>query len=177
MSESFDELYLQPDLTAAEAYLLRAEHNLLLSPQADEFCRQIVQLGKLPSVAYEIAFAVLDRDTGEWVKPDHAPYQASKLLRNPDVVGRIKELREEIVKFGTIERAELIQTLKSLALDPDIRASDRIAATAQLTRMEGFNKEVEAGTGGTLIIQLPFAPNPLLTSPPMKLVEGITLDN
>lgn len=177
MSESFDLLYLQPDLDAKEARELREEKMLLLSPQAEEFCRQIVQLGKLPSVAYEIAFAVQDAETNEWVKPDHALYHAGRLLRVGDVVEKIKALRQEVVKFGTIERVELIQTLKSIALDPDTKTSDRIAAAAQLTRMEGFSKEAEVAPGGTLVIQLPFAPNQLLTAPPMKLVEGIVLDN
>lgn len=169
--------YLTPDLTPREKMVLRGDANLLLSEKANEFVRQIVQLGRLPSEAYERAFSVLDTDTGEWVKPDHCAYQSALLLRNPDVLERVKEEREAIKMFGTIEREELILTLKGIALDPSLKPADRIAASAQLTRMEGLNKEQDVAPGGTIVIQLPFTPQTLVSAPAIKIVEGETLDN
>lgn len=89
-----------------------------------------------------------DADTNEWVKPDHALYQAGRLLRVADVVEKIKALRQEVVKFGTIERVELIQTLKSIALDPETKTSDRIAAAAQLNRMEASTRRLRSPPAG-----------------------------
>jgi hypothetical protein len=181
----FDTLYMNPPETKKELREMRAEHTLLLAPQVEEFCRQVVQLGKIPTLAYESAFAVemeeydetLDLNVKRWVKPDHASYHASRLLKNKDVVERIKELRDEIILFGQIERAEVIQTLKSIALDPDAKNSDRVAAAAQLNRMEGFCKEAESNNvGGTLTLVLPFSPQKLVSAPAPKLVEGEVLD-
>jgi hypothetical protein len=182
---SFDDTYMNPPETKKELREMRAEHTLLLAPQVEEFCRQVVQLGKIPTLAYESAFAVevevfdevLDLNVKRWIKPDHASYHASRLLKNKDVVERIKELRDEIILFGQIERAEVIQTLKSIALDPDAKNSDRVAAAAQLNRMEGFCKEPEnVGIGGTLTLVLPFSPQKLVSAPAPKLIEGEVLD-
>jgi hypothetical protein len=182
----FDSLYMNPPETKKELREMRGDHTLLLAPQVEEFCRQVVQLGRLPTVAYEVAFAIeqtefdeeLELNVKRWIKPDHPSYHASRLLKNKDVVARIKELRDEIVMFGQIERAEVIQTLKSIALDPDAKNSDRVSAAAQLNRMEGFNKEPEAGgIGGTLTLVLPFVPQKLVSAPVPKLIEGEVLDS
>ena len=131
----FDDLYLNAD-TKQEVVALREDAGLLLSQQAESFCRQLVMLGRLPIDAYEIAYSVeetyrdevLDVELKRWVKPDHANYLARRLMRNRDVIDYINVLRAQVLEHGKIERAEVIQSLKSITLDPDQKSSDRIAA-------------------------------------------------
>ena len=164
---TFDQLYLNAPLVSTDDQeraigAMRAESSLLLSQQAEVFCREIVLHGRLPTRAYEIAFAVQDVELGTWVVPDNPSWNASKLLRTPEVVGRIKEIRDEMVSWGgRIEREEIINSLRSILLDPDTKASDKLGASKQLSQLEAFEKAPDAQVGGTLVIQLPFSPNQL----------------
>lgn len=176
-SESFDELYLNAPKETKELNKLRKEGRLLVSNQVEEFCRHVIQFGRLPVVAYEMAFSVIDADTGEIIKPDHATYYAGQMMKRKDVLDYMKELRKQIVQSGNIDREQIIQTLRGLLLDPDVKASDRIAAAAQLNRMENFNKEADALPGATLVINLPFTPQPLVSAPPMRIIDGEVVDN
>ena len=164
---TFDQLYLNAPLVSTEDQeqvirVMRAESSLLLSQQAEVFCREIVLHGRLPTRAYEIAFAVQDAELGQWIIPDNPSWNASKLLRTPEVVGRIREIRDEMVSWGgRIEREEIINSLRAILLDPDSKASDKLGASKQLSQLEAFEKAPDVQAGGTLIIQLPFAPNQL----------------
>jgi len=164
---TFDQLYLNAPLVSTDDQeraigAMRAESSLLLSQQAEVFCREIVLHGRLPTRAYEIAFAVQDVELGTWVVPDNPSWNASKLLRTPEVVGRIKEIRDEMVSWGgRIEREEIINSLRSILLDPDSKAADKLGASKQLSQLEAFEKAPDAQVGGTLVIQLPFSPNQL----------------
>lgn len=181
---SFDALYLNAD-NQQEVVALREDADLLLSQQAETFCRQIVLFGKLPIDAYEIAYAVeedyhdeaLDANLKRWVKPQHAAYLASQLLKKRDVIDYIKMLRAQVLEHGKIERAEVIQSLKAITLDPAAKHSDRIAAAGQLSKLEGFNKEQDTGQGGSLTIVMPWVPQQLTSAPPTKEIRGEVLDN
>lgn len=180
----FDALYLNAD-DQKEVVALREDADLLLSQQAETFCRQIVLFGKLPIDAYEIAYAVeesyfdeaLDIEMKRWVKPQHAAYLASQLLKKRDVIDYIKMLRAQVLEYGKIERAEVIQSLKAITLDPAAKHSDKIAAAGQLNKMEGFNKEQDTGQGGSLTIIMPWVPQQLTSAPPTKEIRGEVLDN
>lgn len=181
---TFDALYLNAE-TKQEVVKLREDADLLLSQQAEMFCRQLVLFGRLPIDAYEIAYSVeetyfdetLQIEMKRWVKPEHAAYLASRLMRNRDVIDYIKVLRAQVLEHGRIERAEVIQSLKSIALDPSQKSSDRIQAASQLNKMEGFNKEQDTGQGGSLTIVMPWVPQQLTSAPTMKEVKGEVLDN
>ena len=164
---TFDDIYLNAPLVstedkAAAIQVMRAESSLLISQQAEVFCREIVLHGRLPTRAYEIAFAVQDAELGQWVIPDNPSWNASKLLRTPEVVGRIKEIRDEMVSWGgRIEREEIINSLRAILLDPDSKAADKLGASKQLSQLEAFEKAPDTQAGGTLVIQLPFSPDQL----------------
>lgn len=167
---SFDDLFLNAP-SHLEEYVekrelreMRADASLLINQQVETFCREIVLHGRLPSKAYEIAFTIEDTELGQWVKPDNPSWQASKLLKLPEVIARIRELRDEVVSWGgRIERDEVIANLKSIALDPYAKHSDRLAALKQLSQLEGFERQPDAAPGATIQIVLPFAPQPLRT--------------
>jgi len=164
---TFDDIYLNAPLVSTEdkgaaIQVMRAESSLLISQQVEVFCRETVLHGRLPTRAYEIAFAVQDAELGQWVIPDNPSWNASKLLRTPEVVGRIKEIRDEMVSWGgRIEREEIINSLRAILLDPDSKAADKLGASKQLSQLEAFEKAPDTQAGGTLVIQLPFSPNQL----------------
>ena len=167
---SFDSIYLNtPDNLEEppgkrELREMRADASLLINQQVETFCKEIVLHGRLPSKAYEIAFAVEDVELGQWVKPDNPSWQASKLLKLPEVIERIREIRGEVLAWGgRIERDEVIANLKSIALDPHAKHSDRLAALKQLSQLEGFEKSPDAPAGAVINITLPFMPQPLRT--------------
>lgn len=167
---SFDSIYLnapshpEEHVEKRELREMRADASLLINQQVETFCKEIVLHGRLPSKAYEIAFAVEDVELGQWVKPDNPSWQASKLLKLPEVIERIREIRGEVLAWGgRIERDEVIANLKSIALDPHAKHSDRLAALKQLSQLEGFEKSPDAPAGSSIVIQLPFAPQPLRT--------------
>lgn len=174
---SFDDLYLNAPEPEAKKELreMRADASLLISQQVENFCREVVLYGRLPTKAYELSFAVEDIELGSWVKPDNPSWQASKLLRLPEVISRIKEIRDEVIQFGgQVDRAEVIANLRSIAFDPHAKHSDRLAASKQLATMEAMERAPDVQVGQTLVINLPFAPQPLKT---IGSGSAVTLDN
>lgn len=167
---NFDEVFLNAP-SHLEEYVekrelreMRADASLLINQQVETFCRELVLNGRIPTKAYEIAFSVEDVELGQWVKPDNPSWQASKLLRLPEVIARIREIRDEVIHYGgMIERGEVIANLKSIAFDPHAKHSDRLAASKQLAQMEAMERAPDAPAGATIQIVLPFAPQPLRT--------------
>ena len=174
--ETFDSLFLNAPDTEREVRLMRADNELLLSPQVEQFCQEVVLFSRLPLRAYIIAFSTYDEERMIWIKPDHPGFEASRLLRLPEVVGRIKELRDMVIAHGgMIKREELISNLRSIAFDPDAKHSDRLSATKQLSQLEGFEKQPDQTTGGNVIVMnLPFTPNQLRTASQVdiKTIDG-----
>ena len=171
--ETFEPLLNAPPAeNKRELRMMRADNALLLTQQTEQFVVEIVMHGRTPQKAYEVAFAVEDTELGTWVKPDAPAWKAAQLLKQPEVIGRIREVRDMIVlTAGLLSREEIIQNLRSIALDPHAKHADRLAASKQLSQLEGYEKQGDAPQGQTLILQLPFSPNQL------KTVSGVTLDN
>lgn len=162
--ETFDNLFLNAPETEREVRVMRADNELLLSVQAEQFCQEIVLHGRLPLKAYIVAFSTYDEEGLRWIKPDHPGFEASRLLRLPEIVGRCKELRDMVVMHGgMIQREEIIANLKSIAFDPDAKHSDRLSASKQLAQMEAMEKQPDVQQGANIVIQLPFIPQPLRT--------------
>lgn len=144
------------------------DHALLLSEQAEKFCRLIVLHGKLPSEAYEIAFS---REVTEYdadnrpvltvIKPDLPAYSSRVLLRQPETKERIEELRREVREWTKTEVAEVEMSYRSIMLDPACKDSDRIAAGKALSALRGFDAQPELMPGAVITVQLPFVPEKL----------------
>ena len=184
---NFDSMYLgfstEPGGThlTAEGDIAKAraeedDHALLLSEQAEKFCRLIVIFGKLPSEAYELAFSeeVTDYDDNNQprqmiIKPDLPAYQSRILLKQPETKGRIEELRKEVREWTKSDVAEVEMTYRSVMLSPNSKDTDRIAAGKALSALRGFDAQPDMMTGGQILIALPFTPN-VLTS--HRVIEG-----
>ena len=167
---SFDDLFLNAPATVdtgagrQELREMRADASLLINQQVETFCRELVLNGRIPTKAYESAFSVEDVELGQWVKPDNPSWQASKLLKLPEVIARVREIRDEVIHYGgMIERGEVIANLKSIAFDPHAKHSDRLAASKQLAQMEAMERAPDAPAGAVINISLPFLPNQLRT--------------
>jgi len=175
---NFDDIYLGHGTelgathleTQKDVQLARIEEDspLLLSNEAELFCTLIVLHGQLPSEAYMQAFT--KQVDGQVIKPDMPAYLSKKLLATLEVKSRIAELRDEIVEWGKTTFEELESNLRRIALSPDVKDSDRIAASKTLAGMKGFGN-VDGNQGGTLIINLPFTPNNLT-----PVQKGVTID-
>lgn len=152
------------------------DHALLLSEQAEKFCRLIVLHGKLPSDAYEMAFS---REVTEYndqnqpvltvLKPDLPAYQSRILLRQPETKERIEELRREVRDWTKTEVAEVEMAYRSIMLDPGCKDSDRIAAGKALSALRGFDVQPDLMPGATIQITLPFVPQQLTSH---RIIEG-----
>ena len=184
---NFDDMYLgfstEPGGThlTSESDIVKAraeedDHALLLSEQAEKFCRLIVVFGKLPSDAYELAFSevVTDYDDNNQprelvIKPDLPAYQSRVLLKQPETKERIEELRREVREWTKTDIAEVEMTYRSVMLSPNSKDTDRIAAGKALSALRGFDAQPDLMQGATISITLPFTPN-VLTS--HRIIEG-----
>ena len=186
---NFDALYLgfEPDKPGgshikSESDLARIreeeeDHALLISEEAEKFCRLIVLFGRLPSDAYALAFAkeVTDTETGEItiIRPDLSAYQSRVLLRQPEIKACIDELRKEIRTWTKTEVEEVELSYRSIMLNPDAKDSDRIAAGKALAALRGFDAQPELMPGAQITIQLPFVPQQLTSH---RIIEGEVAD-
>jgi hypothetical protein len=171
---SFDDLYLSAPDDKTEMVEMRGDASLLLSDQAEAFCRELILFGRIPSEAYELAFMVKDCETGQLIKPDAAGYKASKLLKNPEVAERIRELRNEILDWYKMPREEMLMALRAIALNPDAKHSDRLTALKQISQAEGYNMEKDIPQGAQIIINMPFDVKPLTTQAQQTpVIEGV----
>lgn len=147
--------------TMGDVVEARKEDDLLLSNEAEKFCVLIVMHGMLPSEAYTQAF-IREDEYGVLVKPDSPAYQAKLLLRLPEIKQRIEEIRDEVVKWGKTSFEECEMNLRRIALNPNNKDSDRIAATKALSAMRGFDAVPEGLlAGATIQISMPFVPKNL----------------
>jgi hypothetical protein len=170
--------HLATEADVAKARDEEEDHALLLSDEAEKFCRLITLHGKLPSEAFELAFAreVTEYDENNqprltFIKPDLPAYQSRVLLRQIEVKQRIEELRKEIREWSKTEVAEVEHNLRSIAFNPNVKESDRIAATKQLSALRGFDAQPDLMPGATIQISLPFVPQPL-----GRVIEGEVTD-
>ena len=182
MSElSFDDIYLafSEDVggehlaTSRDVELARAaeESPLLLSNEVEMFVTLIVMHGMLPSTAYTQAFT--KEVDGDVIKPDLPSHYARRLCGTLEVEQRIQEVRDEVVQWGQTSFEEVEMNLRSIALNPMTKDSDRIAASKSLAALRNFGAQEGGMVGGTINIVLPFSPNNLS---PVKTIEQSTLD-
>lgn len=156
--------------TPADVAAARREEEdqaLLLSNEAELFCKLIVMHGQMPSDAYIHAFSYDDGE-GQIIKPEMPAYQSRVLLRQPEVKARLQELRDEVVQWGKTTVEEVEANYRRIALDPTVKHSDRIAATKALCALRGFDAQPEQGQGAVINISLPFVPQ--------QLGRGVTID-
>jgi len=143
----------------------RKEDDLILSQQAEKFCSLVVLNGYLPSEAYTQAF-IREDENGVLVRPDNPASQARQLLRMPEVRERIEQIRDEVVQWGRTSFEECEMNLRRIALNEEVKDSDRIAATKALSAMRGFDAQPEGLLAGAVIqISMPWKVNDLSHRP------------
>ena len=149
--------------TVKDIALARKEEEdsaLLLSNEAELFCKLIVMHGMLPSEAYLQAFSKRG-DDNELIRPDLPAYHSRVLLRQIEVKARIEEIRNEILLWGKTSLEEVENNYRRIALNIEAKDSDRINATKALCALRGFDAQPEMMSGATITINLPFTPQQL----------------
>lgn len=152
-----DHLETAKDVVAAR----KAEDGpLLLSNEAEKFCIFIVHHGYMPSEAYDQAFSTRD-ENNMLIRPNLPAYSSRMLLKQPEVRERIEEIRAEIRTWGKTTVEEVEANYRRIALNPDTKDSDRVAATKALCALRGFDAQPDNAPGTTININLPFTPQAL----------------
>lgn len=149
---------------------------LLLSDEAEKFCKLIVVFGRLPSDAYELAFSreITEYDDNNQPrliieKPDMPAYQSRVMLKQIEIKERIEQLRKEVREWTKTEVAEVEMAYRSIMLSATAKDTDRIAAGKALSALRGFDAQPELMQGAQILIQLPFTPNHLTSH---RIIEG-----
>jgi hypothetical protein len=178
---NFDLMYLGAGVTEGLGHLesirdvaeARTDGELLLSAEALKFCKLIILHGMLPSAAYAQAFATVD-EFGNITRPDVPAYQSRQLLKLPEVIEHIAEMRTEMRLWSKTEVEEIENNLRNIAFNSDEKTTDRIAATKAISALRGFDAQPEnAGFGGVINLIMPFTPKQL-GGKQEKLVEDNT---
>lgn len=102
--------------------------NERLSPRQEAFCREYAESGNA-TAAYSRAYGASTTNS--------AAASASKLLRNPKILARIKELQDESAVPRIASVMQVKAELSDILRDPTAKDSDRIAAGNVLLRAAG----------------------------------------
>ena len=127
-----------------------------LTPKQEKFAQLYVELGNA-SEAYRVAY-------NSKAKAETINVEASKMLKDPKISLRAKELREKIEEKSLWKRLDSIKTLASIADGTDVEAkpSDRVNAVKALNTMHGWDapSKLDVTTAGQPITRIELiAPN------------------
>lgn len=115
-----------------------------LTPKQEAFCLAYIETGNA-SEAYRRAY-----DVSEGTKPDTVWNEASRLLRNPDVTARVKELQQEARDLLHITIGSLTDKLEDArlhAMKDDKGASAAVSAIMGMAKLHGLLVEKAEVTG------------------------------
>lgn len=66
--------------------------------------------------------------------------EACRLMADPNVSLRVKQLKDELACAALWSRLDSVQTLADIAKGEEARASEKVAAIKELNAMHGFNE-------------------------------------
>ena len=109
---------------------------MTLTPKQEKFAQLYVEKGNA-SEAYRQAY-------NSKAKYETVNVSASKLLSDPKVSLRVRELRKQLEKTALWNREESFKVLAAIARgeDEDARTGDRINAVKEINRMHGWDAEM-----------------------------------
>jgi hypothetical protein len=95
-------------------------------------------------------------DVKEDAKPEGLYVDASKLMSDPNVNLRVKELRDEMAERELWTRLDSIRVLSDIAGDSSVRAGEKTGAIKVLNEMQGHNAPKEINIKGSLSLNVKF---------------------
>lgn len=107
-----------------------------LNPKKERFAQLYVELGNA-SEAYR-------QSHNPKAKPESVHVRACELMRDSNVLVRIKELREQLEEQSLWSRADSLKVLADIAkgLDEEAKPSDKVNAVKVINSMHGWDKQV-----------------------------------
>lgn len=107
-----------------------------LNPKKERFAQLYVELGNA-SEAYR-------QSHNSKAKPESVHVRACELMRDSNVLVRIKELREQLEEQSLWSRADSLKVLADIAkgLDAEVKPSDKVNAVKVINSMHGWDKQV-----------------------------------
>lgn len=108
---------------------------MALTAKQEAFCQAITS-GMNQSDAYRAAY------DAENMGANPIAVEASRLMDDPNVSLRLKELRKQLADTALWTRQDSVKTLKSIAdgLGSDSKPNEVVAAVKELNAMHGFNE-------------------------------------
>lgn len=120
----------------------------MLTEKQEAFVRNIIE-GMNQADAYRSAYPnnkMSDKSVWE---------TASKLMKNPKVVSRLKELRDIAAKPSIMTAQQRKEWLTNVINDPNVDINARLKASDQLNRMDGeYVQKVEANVTNEVSIMV-----------------------
>jgi phage terminase small subunit len=113
-----------------------------LTPKQEQFA-QLVASGKSQTDAYRGAYNVSDK-----TKPESIMQEASKLMTNPKVATRVKELKGELANKALWTREDSVKALKRLIETES--GGVVVSALKELNLMHGFNAPIKQEITGSM---------------------------
>lgn len=102
----------------------------MLTAKQENFCINIIN-GMTQADAYRNAYP------GTKMSDKTIYEQSSKMMNNPKIYTRIKELREEVANSEIMTAKERLKWLSSVIRDNEEKMSVRLSASDQMNKMQG----------------------------------------
>lgn len=102
----------------------------MLTAKQEQFVQNIIS-GMSQADAYRLAYPkqrMTDKTLWE---------TASKLMKNPKVIARVQELREQLTKSTIMTAQERLEWLTKIIKSDDETTADKLKASDQMNRMQG----------------------------------------
>lgn len=108
---------------------------MLLTPKQEAFANCVAD-GMTQADAYRASF-----DVAETTKPESVQVSASRLMADPNIKLRVKELRDKLAEASIWSRLDSVTTLSEIAKghDEQGKTSDRVSAVKELNSMMGWS--------------------------------------
>lgn len=107
-----------------------------LNPKKERFAQLYVELGNA-SEAYR-------QSHNSKAKPESVHVRACELMRDSNVLVRIKELRAELEEQSLWSRTDSLKVLADIAkgVDAEAKPSDKVNAVKVINSMHGWDKQI-----------------------------------
>jgi hypothetical protein len=76
--------------------------------------------------------------------------EGSRLMADPNVSLRVRELKEAIAIAAIWTRLDSVQTLADIAKDAEAKANEKVSAIKELNAMHGFNEPTKVAMSVTV---------------------------
>lgn len=123
-----------------------------MTPKQERFAQAVAD-GMSQADAYRVAF-----DVKATTKPETVQQSACRLMANPKVAARVKELQAALTQKGLWTREMSVKALVRAfkIAEASANASGMTGAVKELNAMHGFNEPIKVEHGGSVHLMVTF---------------------